>query len=119
MKPLMQLGSLIVTLALVLSGCEKGDSGIDTSKLQSAFSSTTAPAKAEIDKAITAIKAGEYSQALSSLGAAAKEAKLTPEQKDAIKDVLAQVQTKLKGAVQQGADQAQKAAGELQKSLSK
>jgi ribosomal protein L22 len=118
MKSWIQIGSLLLALALLLIGCEKGGSGIDTSKLQSAFSSTTAPAKADIDKAITAIKAGEYSQALSYLGTAAKEAKLTPDQKDAIKDVLAQVQAKLKGAVQQGADQTQKAAGDLQKSLS-
>lgn len=119
MRSRIWFGSLIVGLALVLVGCGKNESGIDVSKLQNAFSSANAPAKAEVDKAITAIKAGEYSQALSSLGAAAKEAKLTPEQQAAINDVVGQVKAKVKGAVQEGAEQAKKAAGALQDSISK
>ncbi|HEX2972287.1 MAG TPA: hypothetical protein VHP11_08130 [Tepidisphaeraceae bacterium] len=120
MKSGLLMVSCLLGLVFLMSGCGKSEGGgIDTSKLQSAFSGAEVPAKAEVQKAITAIKAGEWTQALTALREAAKEARLTPEQQAAIKDVLQQVQTKVTGAVQSGAEQAKEAAGDLQKSLSK
>jgi hypothetical protein len=68
---------------------------LDTAQLQSAFSTASSADKSEVDKAISAIKSGDYSAALASLKQAAANVKLTPEQQSAIKDLMAQVQAKL------------------------
>jgi hypothetical protein len=50
-----------------LVGCG-GEATVDTSKLQSQFASASGDAKAEVDKAITAINSGDMRGAVSSLG---------------------------------------------------
>lgn len=103
---LVMVGVMAVSLAL--AGC--GKKGVNTSKLESSFKSAEPATQSDADKAVSAIKAGNYSEALTDLQRLAGKAKLTPEQQQAIKDVMAQVQ-------QQITDAANKAAGDLKKSL--
>jgi major membrane immunogen (membrane-anchored lipoprotein) len=100
------VGVMAVSLALV--GC--GKKGVNTSNLQSSFKSADSATQGDVDKAVSAIKAGNYSEAMTDLQRLAGKAKLTPEQQQAIKDVMAQVQ-------QQITEAANKAAGDLKKSL--
>jgi outer membrane protein assembly factor BamD (BamD/ComL family) len=111
MKRYVWLLSGLMVVTLVFAGCGK-KSNVDTGKLESSFQSADSGNKSEADKAVASIKAGNYSEALTELQQLAKQAKLTPEQQQAIKDVIAQVQ-------QQVSAMANKAAGDLQKSLPK
>src|SRR5262245_27094583 len=107
----------MATVALVLCGCKK--SGVDTAPLEKNFTSAEPAAKSSADKAVSAIKAADYSGAMAELQKLAAQAKLTPEQQQAVKDVLAQVQKQLSEAATKVGKEAEKAAGELQKSLPK
>ena len=76
---------------------------------------TWAPTAAEAslkdsaDKAVASVKAADYSGALAELKTLAGNAKLTPEQQQAIKDVMAQVQKALTDAAGKAAEEAGKA----------
>jgi outer membrane protein assembly factor BamD (BamD/ComL family) len=100
-----------MVVTLLSAGCAK-KSSVDTGKLESSFQSAEPANKGAADNAMAAIKAGNYQQALTDLQQLAKKAKLTPEQRQAIKDVIAQVQ-------KQASELANKATGDLQKSLPK
>ena len=110
-------GGLIIVI-LFFVGCGK-KSSVDTGQLQSSFKSADSATQSDVDKAIASIKDGNYSQAMSQLQALAKKAKLTPEQQQAIKDVMAQVQQQITAMANQTAAGAQKSASDLQKSLPK
>jgi cytochrome c-type biogenesis protein CcmH/NrfG len=69
--------------------------------------------------AVTAIKAGNYAEALAKLQTLAGQVKPTPEQQQAIQDVIAQVQKQLTAQAEKMQKDAGKAVGDLQKSLSK
>jgi len=105
----------LAALALVFAGCKK--SGVDTSKLESSFKSAEVPAQTTVEEAVAAIKAGDYAAAAAKLKSVAEKAKLTPEQEQAIKDVLAQLQQLLGDAAEKAGQEAGKAVGDLQKSL--
>ena len=109
-------GLMIVTLFFV--GCGK-KSSVDTGQLQSSFKSADSATQGDVDKAVASVKDGNYSQALSQLQGLAKKAKLTPEQQQAIKDVIAQVQQQITEMGNKAAAGAQKSASDLQKSLPK
>ena len=111
MKRYAWLLSGLMVVTLLSAGCAK-KSSVDTGKLESSFQSAEPANKSAADNAVTAIKAGNYQQALADLQQLAKKAKLTTEQQQAIKDVIAQVQ-------KQVSEMANKAAGDLQKSLPK
>ena len=108
---------LLLAVTLLFVGCSK-TSSVDTGKLESSFQAAD-PNKSEADKAVAAIKAGNYSQALTELQQLAKKAKLTPEQQQAIKDVIAPVQKQMSEMATKAGGDAQKATGDLQKSLPK
>jgi len=76
-------------------------------------------AKTTADKAVADIKSADYSSALSELGTLAKNAKLTPEQQQAVKDVMAQVQKAITEAAGKASGEASKALGDATKSLPK
>ena len=131
------MNKLFLTLTIIaglaafgLTGCSKTESGgatIDTAKVQSAFASASAVDKAEVEKAITAIKSGDYAAAVTSLKQAAASVNLTPEQQQSLKDLLAQAQAKLGAAAGEAVDKAKdaaadaatKATGDLQKPAAK
>ena len=114
------IGTLTVlsVVALTLSGC--GNKGaVDTAPLEKSFASAEPATKTSADQVVSAIKASDYAGAASQLLKLAGQAKLTPEQQQAVKDVLAQVQKQLSDFAAKAGKDAQKAAGDLQKSLPK
>ena len=103
---------------LALAGCSKsGD--VDTSAMEKSFKSTEPATQSAADKAVAAIKSADYAGALTQLKSLGEQAKLTPEQQQAIKDVMAQVQKAITDAAGKAAEGAGKAAEDLQKSLKK
>jgi hypothetical protein len=117
MKAMNWILTVMAAAALVLCGCKK--SSVDTTPLEKNFASAEPTAKSASDRAVAAIKAGDYSGAMAELQKLAAQAKLTPEQQQAVKDVLAQVQKQLSDAATKVGKEAEKAAGELQKSIPK
>jgi len=110
----------IVALSLSFTACsKKGAANVDTAKLEQIFQSADGSAKSSVNEAVAAVKNADYAGALTKLQAVAKDAKLTPEQQAAIKDVIEQVRTALSGAADKAVEGANKAAGDLQKSLGK
>lgn len=110
--------TVIAVALFALIGCGKKNQ-VDTAPIEKSFASAEPGTKSSADQAVSAIKAGNYSGALAELQKLGAQAKLTPEQKQAIQDVIAQVQKQLSEAVGQAGKEAEKAAGDLQKSLKK
>ena len=127
MKNLQYLAIAIIGLAcLALTGCNK-EGGVDTAKVESAFQTASAVDKADVQTAVSAVKAGDYSGGLASLQKAVANVNLTPEQKSALEDLINQVKAKVGDAAKQAVadtskaakDDASKAAGDLQKAVGK
>jgi hypothetical protein len=108
----------IIAGTLALAGCAK-QLGVDPAPIEKSFASAEAAAKVSADKAVTAIKAGDYAGAMTELKTLAGNAKLTPEQQQAIKDVMAQVQQAVADAAAKVKGDASKAMGDMQKTLPK
>src|SRR2546427_13274797 len=108
----------IAAASLLSNGCSKKTS-VDTAPLEKSFSSADPASKSTADKAVSDIKAADYSGAMAELQKLAAQAKLTPEQQQAVQDVLAQVQKQLSDAASNAGKAAEKAADDLQKSLPK
>ncbi len=116
---IIHLGSaLLVTCFFLFSGCAK-KSEVDTTKMEQSFASAEPASKSESDKAVASIKAGDYQGAIASLQKLASQAKLTDEQKNAVKDVIDQVQAKLKDAMKDATKATDKAMDDLKKSMPK
>jgi 2C-methyl-D-erythritol 2,4-cyclodiphosphate synthase len=105
----------LAAVALTFAGCKK--SGVDTSQLETSFKAADAPSQTMVEEAVAAIKAGDYAGGLAKLQSVAAKAKLTPEQEQAIKDVIAQLQQMLGDTAKKAGQEAGKAAEQLQKSL--
>ncbi len=112
MKLYVWLVAMIAVVAVTLTGCSKKTDEIDTAKLQKSFQTADSTTQSTLNKAIVAVQSEDYPEALKELKALAAQAKLTPEQQQAVKDTIEQV-TKKMGAA------AEKAVGDLQKSLPK
>ena len=108
----------VATSALLLSGCAS-KSSVDTAPLEKTFASAEPANKTAADKAVSAIKGGDYPGATAELQKLAAQAKLTPEQQQAVKDTLATLQKQLSDVAAKATKDAGKAAGDLQKSLPK
>ena len=104
--------------ALLASGCAS-KSSVDTAPLEKSFASAEPANKTVADKAVSAIKGGDYPGATAELQKLAAQAKLTPEQQQAVKDTLAALQKQLSDVAAKATKDAGKAAGDLQKSLPK
>lgn len=113
------LGLTMVAAVLACANCSKNSPQVDTAPVEKSFSSAEPTTKTTADKAVSAIKTGDYSSALNELKTLAGNAKLTPEQQQAIKDVMAQVQTAIASMATKVQGDASKAADNLQKSLPK
>jgi hypothetical protein len=109
---------MVAATTLALVGCKKGGS-VDTSNMEKSFASADAAAKSSAEKAVTAIKSADYAGALAELKTLGEKAKLTPEQQQAIKEVMAQLQQLVADTASKAAGDASKAVGDLQKSLKK
>jgi len=117
MKQYLWIGVACLLGMSVLTGC--GSSKVETGKLESSFSSAQPATKSNVDAAVTAIKAGNYADALAKLQAIGAQAKLTTEQQQAVQDVIAQVQKLLTAQAEKAQKDAGNAMGDLQKSLKK
>jgi outer membrane protein assembly factor BamD (BamD/ComL family) len=113
---LLLSGLMVVTLLFI--GCSR-KSSVYTGKLESNFHSAEPARKSDADKAVAAIKAGNYSEALTELQQLGRRAKLTAEQQQAVKDVIAQLQKQMTEMANKPAGDAGKAMGGSQKSLPK
>lgn len=112
--------SSLLAAAVTVVGCSKGGSSkVDPAPIQKSFASAEPSLKATANKAVEAIKKGDYSAALAELQGLLANAKLTDEQKKAIQDVVAQLQKAITEMGQKAATEAGKALGEMQKSLGK
>jgi len=103
---------------LATAGCNKQGS-IDTSAFEQSFKPAEAAVQASAEKVVTAVKAADYSGAMTELKTLASNAKLTPEQQQAIKDVMAQVQKAIADAATKAGADASKAMKDVPQGLPK
>jgi competence protein ComGC len=115
MKTLMSVAGILVISLLV--GCAKKEQQVDTVKLEASFSTAEPSTKSEVDKAVAAVKNQDWAGASASLKKLASDAKLTEEQKQAVKDTMDNIGNKIKEAAGKVSDEANKALGEAQKKL--
>jgi hypothetical protein len=106
MKTKVWVGMLVMAAA-TLVGCSQG--GVDTSKAESSFSDAEPATKSTMEQVVTAVKAGDYAGAVAPLQTLASNAKLTPEQQQAVKDLMVQVQEQVKEAAVKAGEQAKEA----------
>lgn len=118
MKKMTSIFAAIVAATCVMTGCGS-KSSVDTKPIETSFQSAEPATKSAADKAVSAIKSADYSGALSELKSLASKAKLTSEQQQAIKDVMAQVEKAIADMAAKAKDGAEKAAGDITKSLKK
>ena len=118
MKSVMLILITLTAAALALTGCGK-KSSVDTAPLERSFASAEPATKTSVDQAVSDIKASDYSAAMARLQKLPAQSKMTPEQRQAVQDVLAQVQKQLSDAATKAGQDAQKTVGDLQKSLPK
>jgi hypothetical protein len=112
------VGSVVLGLALGLVGCGQKQA-VETSALESSFKSAEPAAQTTVGKAVEAIKKADYPAALAELQKLAADAKLTPEQQTAVKDIIEQLKKLAAETLKQASEGANKAAGDLQKTLTK
>jgi FtsZ-interacting cell division protein ZipA len=117
MKTIQLLIIAVAVVAMAFTGCKK--SGVDTAPMEKSFATADAGTKSSSDKAVSAIKAGDYSSAMAELGKLGQQAKLTPEQQSAVKDTIEQVKKQLSETMDKAAKGADKAVDDLKKSLPK
>lgn len=117
MKMFMAAAGIVVISLLV--GCAKKEDSVDTVKLEASFSTAEPSTKSEVDKVVAAVKNQDWEAASASLKKLGNDAKLTEEQKQAVKDTMDDIASKFKEAVEKVKDEANKALGEAQKSLGK
>lgn len=116
MKRYIWLVTLALAGTLAVVGCGK-KSGVDTDKLQRSFKSAEPAAQSDVDKAVTAVQDGKYSEAMAYLNKVASKAQLTPEQEAALRDTIAQIQKQISAGAEKAAGDMQKSADDLKKSL--
>src|SRR5437879_1042806 len=118
MKGTNWMTAAVVAIVLISNGCGSKNS-VDTAPLEKNFAAAEPASKSAADKVVSAIKSADYSGAMSQLKGLASQAKLTPEQQQAIKDTLSQIQKQITDAAGKIGSEGQKAASDLQKSLPK
>ncbi|HEX2999412.1 MAG TPA: hypothetical protein VHR86_04160 [Armatimonadota bacterium] len=118
MKHYIWFVTLVAVLTMALVGCSK-QKGVDTTKLQKSFAAADTTTQSTVNKIIIAVQSEDYPNATAELNKLATNAKLTPEQQQAIKDTLAQITKIASEQVQKAGEAATKAAGDVQKALPK
>jgi hypothetical protein len=106
----------VLALVLGLFGCNKADNGVDTTKLEKSFNTADPQQKSTVDKVVSSVRAKDYSGAMSELKQLTTNAKLTPEQKQSIEDILKQLQNEVTATAKKVADDAREG---LNKALKK
>jgi hypothetical protein len=90
-------GMMVALAAMFVVTVGRAETGaIDLTKFDKSFLSASGDVLKQATKVGKAVKAGQYSEALTQLGELSKQAdKFTPEQKQAVKDLTAAVKKKL------------------------
>lgn len=113
--------SIILCLAaamIALAGCAKKDT-VNTAPLEQSFKSAEPATQSSVDKTVAAIKAGDFASAGVELKTLAQNAKLTPEQQQAVKDVMGQVEKVITDGAAKVSAEAGKALDNVKQSLPK
>jgi hypothetical protein len=106
----------VMAATVALAGCAKQQQAtVDTAPMEKSFSAAEPTTKSSADKVVSAVKSGDYAGAMTELKTLAGNAKLTPEQQQAVKDVMAQVQN----AIMETANKAKEAAGKGMEDMKK
>ena len=108
----------IIAAMLAFAGCAQKNA-VNTAPLENSFKSAEPATSSVVDKTVAAIKNSDYAGAMAQLQTLASNAKLTPEQQQAVKDVIAQVQRAISDAASKVASGAGKSVDDLKKSLPK
>jgi len=111
------LGVPLIAMSLALVACDSGDK-IDTSKLEKSFSNAQPASKSALDEVKTAVSAKDCAKAGAALQKLASSTGLTPDQKQAIENVTAQVREKVAQKAKEAVQEGKKATDDLQKRLS-
>ncbi len=124
MKKLILTITMVAGLALVgLTGCKKSEAPetqtVDTTQVEAAFASSSGGEKTQVDKAVAAIKAGDYPTAITSLKAVMASAKITPEQQDVLNGVVKRLEAKINEALGDAGKAAEKAGNDLKNAIPK
>jgi hypothetical protein len=106
----------VMAATLAMAGCTKQGT-VDTAAFEQSFKSAEAVLQTSADKVATAVKAGDYSGALAELKTLASNAKLTPEQQQSVKDMMAQVEKLIADLAGKAAEAAGKAADDASKAV--
>lgn len=115
MKKYIGMLCIVLVASVALIGC----GGSASSRVESSFASAEPSLKDSAQKAVDAVKAGNYAAAGAQLQALAGNAKLTPDQQQAVKDLIADMQKQIQAQAAKAAEGAQKALGDLQKKFGK
>lgn len=114
MKTLYLLTALLGLALVGLTGCGDKKVKVDTSKLESSVASADATLKAEVQKAVDLIKSQDLANAVAQLQKTYARAKLTDDQKAAIKELIENLQALIASGANKSVD---KAASEANKAL--
>jgi 23S rRNA G2445 N2-methylase RlmL len=118
MKTSRWIHTAIMTVTLAMTSCGK-QSSVDTAAFEKNFKTAEAPVQTSADKVVSAVKAADYSGAMAELKTLASNTKLTPEQQQSIKDVMAQVEKLIADAANKTAGDASQAMKDMPKALPK
>lgn len=116
MKSITVLLISIITVSLTLVACSKKNS-VDTTAFENAFKSAEPAIQTVAEKVVSAVKSADYSGAVTQLTSLAKEAKLTDEQQQAIKDLIGHVQQAIARATSSAANEVNNTTDDLQKTV--
>jgi hypothetical protein len=79
---------------LAVTGCGH-KSRVSTAELQGSFKEAEPAMQTLVDKAVSAVKSNNYPEALGDLQVLSHKARLTPDQQQALKDTIAEIQQKI------------------------
>ncbi len=111
----------LVIAALAVAGCNKPDNQpkVDTAPLENSFKTADPATQNNAQRAIADIKSADYSGALTQLKQMAGNARLTPEQQQAIKNTLSQIEQGFKDTANKVKESANTALNDASKSIEK
>lgn len=123
MKKLILTITMVAGLILGVAGCKKSESQatqkVDTTQVEAAFASAQGNQKTLVDKAVAAIKAGDYPAAIASLKSAMASGRIAPEQQDVLNATIKQLESKINEALGDAGKAAEKAGTDLKNAISK
>jgi len=114
MTRILTLIVIAVTVGLTFTACKKqdqsstpatitmGSASIDMTEVNKQFQGAASDIRADLENAILQLRSGNYPEAMGQFKFIASNTRLTPEQQQAIKNLLAKVQ----GAIASGATKA-------------